>query len=61
MYLCIILLKGIQSNKTLYFMTASGSIQSLNEQGQDTENENLPDIDYHSVKKASLVFEGVKS
>jgi DNA-binding transcriptional ArsR family regulator len=37
-------------------MTALGSIQSLNEQGQDTEIENLPDIDYHSVKKASLVL-----
>ena len=37
-------------------MTALGSIQSLNEQGQDAENENLPDIDYHSVKKASLVL-----
>jgi DNA-binding transcriptional ArsR family regulator len=37
-------------------MTVSGSIQSLSEQGQGTENENLPDIDYHNVKKAALVL-----
>ncbi len=37
-------------------MTDSGPIQSLNEQGQATENENLPDIDYHNVKKAALVL-----
>jgi DNA-binding transcriptional ArsR family regulator len=37
-------------------MTALGSIQSLFEQGQDAANENLPQIDYHSVKKASLVL-----
>ncbi len=37
-------------------MTVSGSIQSLSEQGQRTENENLPDIDYHNVKKAALVL-----
>lgn len=37
-------------------MTVSVPIQSLNEQGQGTESENLPDIDYHNVKKASLVL-----
>lgn len=37
-------------------MTVSGPIQSLNEQGQGAENENLPDIDYHNVKKAALVL-----
>lgn len=37
-------------------MTVSGPIQSFNEQGQDTESENLPDIDYHNVKKAALVL-----
>jgi DNA-binding transcriptional ArsR family regulator len=37
-------------------MTVSGPIQSLNEQEIGTENENLPDIDYHNVKKAALVL-----
>ena len=37
-------------------MTVSGSIQSLSQPEQGTENENLPDIDYHNVKKASLVL-----
>ena len=37
-------------------MTVSGPIQSVNEQVINTENENLPDIDYHNVKKASLVL-----
>lgn len=37
-------------------MTISGPIQSLDTQGQGAENENLPDIDYHNVKKASLVL-----
>ncbi|HEY5405698.1 MAG TPA: metalloregulator ArsR/SmtB family transcription factor [Ginsengibacter sp.] len=37
-------------------MAAPGSIQSLNEQVEEAENENSPDIDYHSVKKASLVL-----
>lgn len=37
-------------------MTVSGPIQSLNEKGQGAENENLPDIDYHNVKKAALVL-----
>ena len=31
-------------------------IQSLNKQGQGIENDNLPDIDYHNIKKASLVL-----
>lgn len=31
-------------------------MQSLSEQGQGRQNENLPDIDYHNVKKASLVL-----
>ncbi|KAA9042181.1 helix-turn-helix transcriptional regulator [Ginsengibacter hankyongi] len=37
-------------------MTVSGPIQYLNEKGQGAENENLPDIDYHNVKKAALVL-----
>jgi len=37
-------------------MTVSGPIQSLNDPGQGAENESLPDIDYHNVKKASLVL-----
>jgi DNA-binding transcriptional ArsR family regulator len=37
-------------------MTVSGPIHSLNEQEQGAENENLPDIDYHNVKKAALVL-----
>ena len=37
-------------------MMVPGSIQSFNIEGLGTENENLPDIDYHSVKKAALVL-----
>src|ERR1022692_1111680 len=37
-------------------MMVPGSIQSFNIEGLGTENENLPDIDYHSVKKATLVL-----
>jgi len=37
-------------------MTVPGPQQSFNEQGLGTENENLPDIDYHNVKKAALVL-----
>lgn len=37
-------------------MTFSEPTKSLNEQGQGIENENLPDIDYHSVRKAALVL-----
>ena len=37
-------------------MTFSSPIPSLKNQGQVTEIENLPDIDYHNVKKAALVL-----
>ena len=37
-------------------MTFSEPIQSLNKQEQGAENDSLPDIDYHSVKKAALVL-----
>jgi DNA-binding transcriptional ArsR family regulator len=37
-------------------MTFFEPIQSLNKQGQGIENDNLPDIDYHNIKKASLVL-----
>ncbi len=37
-------------------MTFSSPIPSLKDQGQGIEIENLPDIDYHNVKKASLVL-----
>lgn len=37
-------------------MTFFEPIQSLNKQGQGIENDSLPDIDYHNIKKASLVL-----
>ena len=37
-------------------MTFSEPNRSFHEQGQGIEIENLPDIDYHNVKKAALVL-----
>lgn len=37
-------------------MTSSEPTKSFGEPGQNTEAENLPDIDYHNVKKAALVL-----
>ena len=37
-------------------MIFSEPIQSLNKQEPGAENDSLPDIDYHNVKKAALVL-----